>query len=200
MSFEDEFAVVDMIVASAHETRGVDAFALSLIKAERQMRKLFTHLVFQCPCFDAESASVMRDALGSKSVYYFEGFERGFDALAPKTVATMVGADYAALRGVLTNAVEIRNKIFHGQLTQNQYVRRGELLGFVADIRRWCELLADAALSEVGYDGFQRNSFRKGRPNVANIYRFQITDIEGYKRLLAEYVARPRNGNWKSPV
>jgi hypothetical protein len=30
---------------SAAETRAVDAFAMSLIKAERQVRKLFTHLV-----------------------------------------------------------------------------------------------------------------------------------------------------------
>jgi hypothetical protein len=44
MSTEEEFATVSLILGSQAETRGVDAFALSLIKAERQIRKLVTHL------------------------------------------------------------------------------------------------------------------------------------------------------------
>lgn len=199
MSFEFEFAVVDMIVASDHETRGVDAFALSLIKAERQMRKLFTHLVFQYPCFDSGSVSALREALGSNNAYYFEGFERGIDAVAPRTVAAMVGGDYVVLRGALAKAVEIRNKVFHGQVTQSAYLSRQELLAYVADIRRWCMLLGGGAREGVGYDGFERNSFRKGRPAVSKHFKTQIADIDGYKRMLAQYVARPRGDKWKTP-
>ena len=46
-----EFRTVDLIVASSAETRGVDAFALSVIEAERQIRRLVTHLVYQFPSF-----------------------------------------------------------------------------------------------------------------------------------------------------
>jgi hypothetical protein len=51
MSFQGEFQTVELIERSDAETRGVDAFALSLLKAERQLRRLFTYLVFQYPCF-----------------------------------------------------------------------------------------------------------------------------------------------------
>jgi len=44
LTVDAEFATVDAVVASGAETLGVDAFALSLIKAERQMRRLFTHM------------------------------------------------------------------------------------------------------------------------------------------------------------
>lgn len=192
MSFDDEFAVVDMIVSSKYETRGIDSFSLAVIKAERQMRKLFTHLVFQYPCFDAASAYLMREALGEGNAYYFEGFERGINAVAPVTVAAMIGGDYATLRAALAEATQIRNKIFHGQLTQNGYVSREELLERVATIKRWCKLLADAGLREFGYDGFMRESFRKGRPDLASTYRVEINSIEDYKRFLADHVARPR--------
>lgn len=47
MNTNHEFDTVGLIVNSTSETRGVDAFALATIKAERQLRKLFTHLVFQ---------------------------------------------------------------------------------------------------------------------------------------------------------
>ena len=49
--YNDEFQTVDLIVNSTARSRAVDAFALSLIKAERQIRKLVTHLVYQFPCF-----------------------------------------------------------------------------------------------------------------------------------------------------
>jgi hypothetical protein len=51
VSCEAEFATVDLIIRSNAETRGVDAFALALLKAERQIRRLFIHLVYQFPCF-----------------------------------------------------------------------------------------------------------------------------------------------------
>jgi hypothetical protein len=53
MNYEAEFAIVDLILASDFETRGVDAFSLCVLKMERQMRRLFTHLVYQCPDFNA---------------------------------------------------------------------------------------------------------------------------------------------------
>lgn len=51
MSFEQEFAVVRIIVDSQARTRGVDAFTLSIVKMERQIRRPITYLVFQCEAF-----------------------------------------------------------------------------------------------------------------------------------------------------
>lgn len=98
MSFEDEFCTVDLIVGSTCETRGVDAFALSLIKAERQMRKLVTYLVYQSPCFSESDISDLRGALGKKhNGVYFSGLENGFNAIYERTIQDLVGNQYAHL-------------------------------------------------------------------------------------------------------
>jgi len=46
MDFDQEFGVVDLVLNSQFETRGVDAFTLSLVKVERQIRRIFTHLIY----------------------------------------------------------------------------------------------------------------------------------------------------------
>jgi hypothetical protein len=63
MSWLSEFATVDAVIGCSAETSGVDAFALSVIKAERQIRKLFTHLVFQSPGFGPADVPRLRKAL-----------------------------------------------------------------------------------------------------------------------------------------
>ncbi|QEZ44122.1 hypothetical protein [Cupriavidus oxalaticus] len=116
MSFADEFAVIDMIAASQLPTRAVDAFALSIIKMERQMRRLFTYLIFQSDAFDATDVEALRNILSTNDKVYFEGFERGINALYQSSVEQMVGAEYEVLRPAVSEAVAVRNKIFHGQL------------------------------------------------------------------------------------
>lgn len=201
MSFPNEFEIIDIILTRSElETAGIDAFALSLIKAERQIRRLFTHLVFQCPAFGHTDIPALRDALWMNKRCYFEGFERGIDALYPRTVASLIGPEYPHLRNTLDDAIDVRNKVFHGQIT-NRCLNRPALLQYVTKIRRWCESLSTSALNDVGYDGFQRDSFRKGRPRIAETYRYPLADIEAYKKLLKEYVERPGgNQQWQAPV
>jgi hypothetical protein len=183
VSYSIEFETVDLLANSSAETRGVDAFSLSLIKAERQLRRLFTFGAYQFPCFGAADIPQLREALGSERVY-FEGFERGFNNLFPRTVEHLVGRDYARLRSRIDEAIDYRNKIFHGQLTP-QRLTRGELLAFVTDIRMWCEALATAAGIEFGYDGFGRDSFRKS-PNsdLAKAFRVQFVIVADYSRFI----------------
>jgi hypothetical protein len=80
MNYEAEFKTVDLIMQSSAKTRGVDAFALALIKAERQIRKLFTHLIYQFPCFGASNVRTLRETLAANRRVYFAGFVNGFDA------------------------------------------------------------------------------------------------------------------------
>jgi len=184
-----EFATVDLIVTSCAETRGVDAFALALIKAERQIRRLVTHLVYQFPCFTASHISPLRDALWNNRGVYFDGFERGFDALYPRSVAQLVGDAYSRLRPRLDEAIDHRNKICHGQLT-SKYLTREDLLGFVADIRAWCESIARATNAEFEYDSFA-DSFRKSTvADLAKRLKVQLTDVAGYVQFIRQYMQR----------
>jgi len=130
MSYAEEFATVDLLLESRHETRGVDAFALSLIKAERQMRRLVTYLVYQFPCFGHGDGEQLRDILQKSKKVYFPGLERGFNALYPRSVEDLIGSGYEKLKRRLRDAGRHRNKIFHGQLT-SEYLSREELVSYV---------------------------------------------------------------------
>lgn len=190
MTFETEFAVVDVITRSQLPTHGVDAFALSVIKMERQMRKLFTYLIYQSRAFGPEDIGELKAVLGASRKAYFEGFEHGINALYRTSVEDMMGMEYAELRPALDDAIDVRNKVFHGQLTARCLQREdlGELSG---SIRRWCFRLANSAEAEIDYDGFGRNSFRKGSARVANGLRTQVQTPDEYEAFIRRYVARP---------
>jgi hypothetical protein len=190
MSVEREFETVDRILASQAPTRGVDAFALSLIKAERQVRKLFTHLVYQCPAFGVADVTALRGSLVATRQVYFGGFLRGFDALYSRPINSLVGPDYPRLKATLDEAIDHRNKIFHGQLT-SQSLSGTELVSLASDIRVWCTSLGNSSSDEVGYDGFGRNSFQKSAiPELWTRYRVQLRNIEDYEAFIRANMER----------
>lgn len=187
-SVDTEFETVDLIVNSSSETRGVDAFALSLIKAERQLRKLFTHLVFQFPCFKMSDIGALRETLANNKGIYFKETEICINNLFSCKVEELVGVKYICLHPRIEEAIEYRNKIFHGQLTQ-KYLRREDLLALVCDIRAWCEALADGAASRIGYDGFTRDSFQKSSIQcMSRDFRVQFSDVESYTQFLKQHM------------
>jgi hypothetical protein len=192
MSFAAEFAVIELVLTQDYETRGVDAFALSVIKTERQLRKLVTHLVYQFPCFsDKKDREMLRDILEKNSGVYFGGLQCGFDALYPRSIECLVGPDYDRLSCRLKEARKHRNKIFHGQLTAER-LTRDQLVSYVRDIRKWCEILAKACAAEFDYDGFERNSFRKSK--VAGVWKnlkVQIADAQGYREFVKNHMQKP---------
>lgn len=190
MSAQDEFATVDLVLNSKADTRAVDAFALALIKSERQARRIFTHLAYQFPAFAAPDIVDLKTTLGANRNVYFDGFLRGIDALSGRSVQAMVGPDYLRLRQQVTVATGHRNKIFHGQLTPHS-LSRADLTLIVTDLKQWCTLLAAGANAEFSYDGFSRNSFQKSQiANMAAQFRVQLTSIADYKQFIATHMER----------
>lgn len=191
MSVAEEFKTVNLILESQCETRGVDAFVLSVIKAERQLRKLLTHLVFQFPCFTSTHIESLREVLANNRRIYFHEIENCINSICMSTVEQMIGNDYIYLHLRVEEAIECRNKIFHGQLTQ-KYLTRQDLFGYVADIRAWCDALAEGAVLCVGYDGFSRNSFTKSeREDISNNFKIQFDTVDDYTQFLNQH-KRPR--------
>lgn len=189
MSYAEEFQTVDMLINSTAETRGVDAFALTLIKAERQIRKLFTHLVFQFPSFTEADVSGLRGTLARNKRVYFDGFVQGIDALYSRSVQAMIGQEYSSLFDELQRAINYRNKIFHGQLT-NAGLSRDDLLQLIKSNRKWCEVLAGEAMKEFGYDGFGRPSFKKSSKNILPNYKLTISTLDEYRVFIEKYMQR----------
>jgi hypothetical protein len=184
MNIDDEFATIDVVLASNAETRGVDAFALALIKAERQMRKLFTYLVYQSDAFGPGDVTALRNVLADRRLY-FRDFVAGWDKLYARPLNNVVGPDHDRLLAVLDEAIGYRNKIFHGQVT-TRYLSREDLIALVAQIRCWCRALAAASQAEIGYDGFGRNSFRKSAASLEDRLVAKIRSVQEYDRLLSE--------------
>ena len=190
MNCEQEFKPIDVLLDSDAETRAIDSFILSLIKAERQMRRIFTYLVYQYPCFKFNDINPLINILAENLNVYFEGFINGFNKIYPKTVEEIFGINYQSSFDKLMDAKRYRNKIFHGQLTGKKLSRKGlELI--IIDIRSWCSNLADKMNSEIGYDGFGRNSFRKSQYEINQRFIIKkINNRDDYKKFIKKYMER----------
>jgi len=190
MDVDGEFKTVDAVIGSKADTSGVDAFALSLIKAERQARKLFTHLVYQFPAFSGKDVPRLRATLEAYKSVYFGGVLAGFDALYPKPIETLIGPDYQRLKARMDEASGYRNKIFHGQLTALS-LGRPDLLSLARDIRTWCETLGGAAFAEFAYDGFARNSFNKSsNSDLWRSLKVEFKCVDDYKEFIKAHMRR----------
>ncbi len=187
MSYAEEFAIVDLIRNSGCRTRGIDAFVLSLIKAEPQVRRLVTHLVFQSAAFGEADKRPLRQTLAANTRVYFEDVVRGFDALSPVSLQSLVGTDYNRLWARLKEAGKHRNKIFHGQITADGLSRK-QLEAYVTDIRRWCATVADGATDQFRYDGFSNSLLKSDIPDLASRLRVQITSLKEYATFIKNHM------------
>lgn len=195
MSYQVEFQTIELIRNSDAETRGVDAFALALIKAERQIRKLVTHLVFQFPCFSESDIPGLREALAKSKKVYFGGLINGFDSIFSKSIKELVGEKHDELKELILESIEHRNKIFHGQLT-DQSLSRGKLFAYVDGIGEWCRSLSESAEREIGYNGFARGSFQKSSRNeLSKTFKISFSTIKDYNQFIAENMEKNLKGD-----
>jgi len=190
MSFKAEFETVDLILNSECVTKGVDAFALSLIKAERQMRKLFTFLVYQNPKLQLQFAG-LRETLANNRKVYFQGFISGIEAMYPIKIQELIGSDYEVLKASLFTSIDDRNKIFHGQLTTKRLTAE-DFFWKIKDIKMWCGLLAESATNEFGYDGFERNSMQPSKKNIYPRFLVKLESINGYKEFISTHTEKSK--------
>lgn len=158
--FDDEFLPVNTLLSLTAETRAVDAFALSLIKVEKQIRRIFTFLIYQHPNYIEGDGIKLREVLSSNKKMYLDNFVKGINQLLSKTVEQIYGPQYAEHYDEIKKITSDRNKIFHGQVTGKSLTRE-QLINKVEFMKGWCKNLADKFDEEIGYDGFGRNAYRK---------------------------------------
>src|SRR5687768_13087144 len=111
MSLDREFATVAAVLGADAPTKTVDAFALSVIKVERQVRKIFTFLMYQFPVFSRSNRFEIGRTLAAHGNVYFEGLVKGVDAVLDTPVSHLVGDRHDALWARLDEARRYRNKI-----------------------------------------------------------------------------------------
>jgi len=187
LSYVIEFKAVDLLLNSDLPTKTVDAFSLSLIKAERQIRRIFTYTVFQSPSFGEEHIKDLRSTLSQSRFVYFEGLVNGFNQLSEQSLEQIVGGSYEVLRSQMALATKHRNKIFHGQLT-NSSLGAEQLLVEINNIKSWCSEVAEASKNHIGYCGFARNSFKKSDVPLNGKLKHHIPSIAAYSEFISNHM------------
>ena len=120
----------------------------------------------------------LRDFVDEKLFPYLQGFTQ--KATGPNTIEYKIGEIFG----------EIKNKIFHGQLTARELSRQ-ELVDLARDINAWCTRLSAGAGGEVGYDGFGRNSFQKSAiPDMWKRYKRQLASVTEYEAFITTQMER----------
>jgi hypothetical protein len=179
IDFEKDFETIKILVESNTETGRTDAFIISYTKTEKQVRRIFTNLVYQFPAFDITHYDAILGIIASKRRLYFENFIHGFDTIYPKSFKVIVGEPTYKqfLNTDFSRIKKYRNKILHGQPTGEQ-LSADDLRQEITIMRNWCSIVAESMNKEIGFDGFQRNSFRKNaNKNLAVNYKVKITDL-----------------------
>jgi len=160
--FEDDFATIGMLVESKTRTGRTDAFIVAYAKQEKQVRRIFTYMIYQYPVFNLGNFKEIVDCVVSKRYLDFDNFIKGFDALYPKSFETVVGsALYTSFVNVdFPRIKDFRNKIIHGQPT-GQSLDLDDLKHEIEIIKNWCLQVAETMKTEICFDGFEWNSFKK---------------------------------------
>ena len=125
-ALQEEFETVEILWNSKSKTRRVDALALSWIKYEKQMRRLFSFFVFQHPQISSEKLDAVISAFAENRNLYPETFAVGIRALGVTPIPDLMGDTYRKLWPEIKRIRRYRNKILHGQNTREK-IRSGNL-------------------------------------------------------------------------
>ncbi|MCY7345313.1 MAG: hypothetical protein LH614_03755 [Pyrinomonadaceae bacterium] len=182
-----EFETVDLLLKSESQTGRTDAFILSWVKVEKQIRKLFVYMVFQFLAFSPSNKNEIIKAFVPFRNLYFDNYISGFDAIYRTSFQQIVGGDYDELRPKLDEIrKKYRNKILHGQLTGHG-LNAKQLSEQVEVMRKWITLIAEKLSSEIGYDGLESSAFRKFKePTFSSSFQFQIGNVKELDTFIKE--------------
>jgi hypothetical protein len=183
-----EFVTVDAVLASGATTRRTDALVLTWVKVEKQLRRLFSYLVYQNPAFSKTDESALVEVFVANRRLNWESFIKCIDSHGRISVRQLIGAEYEESLKNLKRIRDYRNKILHGQIT-GQRLKSQQLERDIGFLRTWIEKLAAAADEQLGYDGIGRNTFNKARlgRGPANM-SYPFATIEGFQSWLTSTV------------
>jgi hypothetical protein len=158
ISLKAEFATVNAVWTCEGSTSRVDALILSWVKYEKQLRRLFSFLVFQHPNVTKDSIKSVISILAKNTKLYPDTYVMCIEKLGVTSIPILLGLKYEALAPELARIRDYRNKLVHGQIT-GQDIQTAQIERDVGYVIEWVATLASAAEAEFGYDGIRRNTF-----------------------------------------
>lgn len=163
---QEEFATVVAVWESGGATMAVDSLLLTWVKYEKQLRRLFSFLVFQHPEVNKKTVQEIVNILAKCSKLNPVTITQAINALNAGTVEEFVGESYSKLSLEIARIKLMRNKLMHGQLT-GKNVAAKQIQIDVHLLIEWVAALAAGAKNKIGYDGFSRNTFRKAKEVIS---------------------------------
>ena len=190
-ALQSEFATVEAVLKSGGSTRHVDALLLCWVKYEKQLRRLFSFLVFQHSNFTEQRTidSVISELVKNRQLNP-ETFTKGIQQLTARSVSDLLGTKYNTLHPQINRIRCYRNKIMHGQISGDNITSR-RIERDIFYLIDWIETLAVAVESEFGYDGIRRNTDRsaKSSPRIA-VANYPFNDVLGFGSWLTRLAER----------
>jgi hypothetical protein len=185
-ALQEEFATVEAVLNTGGTTRRVDALLLCWVKYEKQLRRLFSFLVFQHPTFTEDTIDSVISALVENTKLYPETFIKGINQLKVRSVSDLLGTKYNALNAEINRIRRYRNKLMHGQIT-GQNIRSRQIELDISYLIEWIETLAVAADSEFGYDGIRRKTYRSAKSSARiAVAKYPFDDALEFKGWLSK--------------
>lgn len=195
-TFDQAFAIIYTILQSESSTKESDAFALALIKTERQARKIFTHLLFQYDFFQKGEHQKLRDELDRNGNIYFEHLLIGIEIILDKKLETLLNnVIHKSFVDSYKSSKGLRNKLFHGQITTKGF-NSSEIHNLTVKIMAWSNELSIRAEQLFNYNGFDRNSCEKDPTFNKDLLQFQVESIDTLRSLKTQMIAKQRTDNF----
>jgi hypothetical protein len=187
-----EFVTVDAVLGTRASTRCVDAFALTWIKAEKQLRRLVCFLVFQSQDVSDSNRQEYEAVIVENRDLYLNSFITCFDALSTTSLRDLVGSDYDEFLENIRRMRDYRRKLLHGQVTGQRLTSR-QLEDDVTFLRTWIETVARVCGRYLGYDGIGRNTYRRAKAVKRSVVaKYPFSAAGEFKDWLRRHAKRDR--------
>lgn len=152
-SLKEEFETVEVIWQSNAKTRRVDALLLCWIKYEKQLRRLFSFLVFQHQKIDRGNIDGIIAAIANNGRLYPDTFMVAIGELSGKPLRSLLNDHCEKLLANIDERINIyRNKLIHGQMT-GLGLSSAQIEKDVILLMDWIHSFGETAKKEYGYDG-----------------------------------------------
>lgn len=179
-----EFLTVEAVLATNASTSRTDAFVLTWVKMEKQMRRIFCFLVYQNPAFTTNDLDGLEEIFVSQRNLNFRTLIKCINELGPQSIEAIVGNEWQRYLGEISRIRKIRNKILHGQNTGQNMTAR-ELEKEIDMLRSWVANLARNSQAAIGYDGIARNTFIRAKNSpIAPKKSYPFADVTEFRKWL----------------
>jgi hypothetical protein len=180
-----EFKTVASIWNLGASTSFLDALVLCWVKHEKQLRKLFSFILYRHPFVDSGNFRDIERTMAANKRLFPESFMREIEVVGGVAIPDLVGPRYDELFRKIAQIHTYRDKVMHGQVSATG-IGPKKLQDDALVIIEWIDLLGAGAEAAFGYDGVVRDSFAEAKKQeIKTIGNCPFNSLESMKNWIA---------------